>query len=319
MMTAVHSDRLRNALLVGLLGCSLVASVAWAQGFARIVVFGDSLSDPGNAFALQPLNNTPPNYVVDDFLVPGAPYARGGHHFTNGPTWVEQLGKSLDLGQDVGPAFRDANPHAGNYAVAGARARDDGGGSENLFLQVQTFLDDVGDSAPGDALYVIEVGGNDVRDAAFAQDPSIIVAGVGGIGANIGALYQAGARKFLILNVADVGLAPSVRALGPTAVGFVEALTLAFNAGVVGALNSPPISTLQGIDIKLFDLYVATRSIHDNGTTWGLINVNDPCIEPGAPPFVCRNPDQYFFWDGLHPTETVHGIIARDVEQLLFP
>jgi phospholipase/lecithinase/hemolysin len=57
--------------------------------FARIVVFGTSLSDSGNAFALRGAMSTPPNYQLDPLLVPGAPYARGGLHFSNGATWIE--------------------------------------------------------------------------------------------------------------------------------------------------------------------------------------------------------------------------------------
>jgi phospholipase/lecithinase/hemolysin len=61
--------------------------------FARIVAFGTSLSDSGNAFALRGGTNTAPDYDVDPFLIPTAPYSRGGHHFSNGATWVEQLAR----------------------------------------------------------------------------------------------------------------------------------------------------------------------------------------------------------------------------------
>ena len=43
--------------------------------FDRIVVFGTSLSDSGNAFALRGGTNTPPDYLLDPLLVPSAPYA----------------------------------------------------------------------------------------------------------------------------------------------------------------------------------------------------------------------------------------------------
>src|SRR6266403_2992286 len=71
----------------------LVPSWATAQvTFRRIVAFGTSLSDPGNAFALTGQANTPPYddpQLLDPVsLVPGAPYVIGGHHFSNGATWV---------------------------------------------------------------------------------------------------------------------------------------------------------------------------------------------------------------------------------------
>ena len=48
-------------LLVGLLAFLFEVPAWGAQApFDRIVVFGTSLSDPGNYFALHHLNNTPP-------------------------------------------------------------------------------------------------------------------------------------------------------------------------------------------------------------------------------------------------------------------
>src|SRR5690349_16052789 len=63
--------------------------------FDRVVTFGTSLSDSGNAFALRGGTNTAPDYLLDPLLVPSAPYARGGHHFSNGATWIEQYARSI--------------------------------------------------------------------------------------------------------------------------------------------------------------------------------------------------------------------------------
>ena len=75
------------------------------QPYSGIVVFGTSLSDSGNAFALRGGTNTPPDYLVDPLLVPSVPYARGGHHFSNGATWIEQFARSVGLAGSVRPAF----------------------------------------------------------------------------------------------------------------------------------------------------------------------------------------------------------------------
>src|SRR4051812_45602895 len=102
------------------------ALIAADATFSRIVVFGTSLSDPGNAFELLGATNVPPDYSVDPFLVPNQPYARGGQHFSNGPTWVEQFGRSVGLLESIHPAFRGSSLGATNFAVGGARANDDG-------------------------------------------------------------------------------------------------------------------------------------------------------------------------------------------------
>lgn len=323
---SIQSGTLGKSLRIGLLsGALAMPFFAWGQEpLSQIVIFGDSLSDTGNAFALQRIRNTPPAYSVDRLLVPDDAYARGGHHFTNGATWAEDLARPLDLATDVGPAFRDANQFATNYAVGGARAANDG---ENVDLsaQVQDFLEDFGNRAPANALYVIEIGGNDVRDALAAlltgQDPApVIGAGVASVGANIGALYASGARRFLIWNVANIGLTPAVRALdanfGPGIAGAADALAQGFNANLGGALATLQ-QTLPGIEILEFDLYGEFNAIVANPAIFGLTDVVDACIAPNVPPFACTNADQYVFWDGIHPTKVVHAIIAREVAQLL--
>ena len=315
-----------TSLIIGLVGMAVaLSSMASGQtGLSRIVVFGDSLSDTGNAFALGRENNTPPSYAVDPLLVPDDAYARGGHHFTNGATWAEDLARPLGLASDVSPAFRDADPGATNYAVGGARAHDDLK-NVDLSVQVQAFLGDFRNSAPANALYVIEIGGNDVRDALAAlltgQDPTAInVSGLGSIGTNISSLYAAGARRFLVWNVGNIGLTPAVRTLdaqfGPGIAVAANTLTQSFNANLEGLLVTLQ-QALPGIQIMEFDLYGALDEIYTSPMSFGLSDVADPCIAPNTPPFVCKNPDQYLFWDGIHPTKAVHEIVAREVAALL--
>src|SRR3982751_6575841 len=90
--------------------------------FSGIVVFGTSLSDPGNAFALSGDAATPPDFTLNPFLVPTAPYARGGHHFSNGATWIEQYARSIGLAESVRPAFAISSAAVNNYAVGAARS-----------------------------------------------------------------------------------------------------------------------------------------------------------------------------------------------------
>jgi len=323
MKTRIQRATIRRTLLVGLLGCGFtLPAVGMAKGpVSEIIFFGDSLSDSGNAFALQKENNTPPNYSVNPLLIPDDAYARGGHHFSNGPTWAEDFAKSMGLGQDANPAFRDANPRATDYAVGGARAS--GNSDFNLPIQVAVFLQDFGGHSPPDALYVIEVGGNDLRDALAAvgagQDPTpIIKAGVEAVATNIATLYAAGARKFLVWNAPDIGLTPAVRALGPLAVGAAGGLTLAYNGNLDGALAlllTP--GAFPGIAIKEFDLNGTLHDIVDHPSKYGLTDVTHPCISPDDPPFVCQNPDGNLFWDGIHPTKAGHAILAQKVAQSL--
>jgi len=317
---AIKPAALRKSLIIGVLGCMLAApGLAAAQALARIVVFGDSLSDPGNAFALAGGTNTPPDYSQDFFLVPDRPYARGGHHFSNGATWAEHFARSKGLGASALPAFRGSNGSATNYAVGGARAYDHPD-TVNLTQQVGQFLQDVGSVAPGDALYFVAVGGNDLRDVAATGNTAIVGLALESIKANILQLYAAGARRFVVWNAPKIAVTPAIRALDailPGAAAQVDGLTLQYNMHL-GALLSA-LQGFPGITILQFDAYGKVAAIHEDGAAFGLGEVNAPCITPNVPPFACQNPDDYMFWDGIHPTRAVHAIIAQEIAALLGP
>lgn len=318
------TDR-RGWTLAGLLGCALAAPV-WAQDnapFDRIVVFGTSLSDPGNAFALRGGTDTPPDYSVDPFLVPDRPYAKGGHHFSNGETWVEQLGRSLGLAASVNPALRDESSGAANYAVGGARAYDDGI-NFNLPHQVHRFLQDSGNAAPSSALYVIEMGGNDLRDALVAGmvggEPAagaVIAAALESIRDNIVQLYVRGARNFLVWSAPDIGLTPAVSSV-PNGPFFAGLLTAGFNDGLDQGL-AQLTAGLPGIRFTRLDVYAKLNTIVAGPQLFGLRDVTRACITPGVAPFSCQAPDVFLFWDGIHPTRAAHAIIAQEAAYALSP
>src|SRR5688500_1020490 len=84
--------------------------------YSGVVVFGTSLSDSGNAFVLLGDQSTPPDFMLNPLLIPSAPYARGGHHFSNGATWIEQYAHSLGLGGSVKAALGSSSLEASNFA-----------------------------------------------------------------------------------------------------------------------------------------------------------------------------------------------------------
>lgn len=312
----------QQPLIVALLIMTLLLpAIAKAMDFKHIVVFGTSISDPGNAFALTGQTIKPPHDELDSFLIPSSPYAIGGHHFSNGATWIEQLARRIGQNQDVEPAFDASKDKALNYAVGGARARSDGL-NLNLPDQVATFLSDVNHSAPSDALYVIDMGANDVRDAltsgSVEQAGIILGEALNSIGTQLGTLYHVGARKFLILNVPNLGLLPSFQILDtvfPGAAGFSGLLAQSFNDYldfVVDSLGGAP-----GVEIARLDVYRKLNEIIANPKNFGLSEIATPCITSGVQPSTCRNPNSYFFWDGVHPTKAGHGIFAREAAKAL--
>ena len=294
--------------------CTLAgpAPAAAQAPFSGIVVFGTSLSDPGNAFALRGAQATPHDFMLNPLLIPSAPYAKGGHHFSNGPTWIEQLGRAIGLDASVKAALATTDPAATNFAVGAARAYEDGI-NFNLTRQVDTFLARNGGTASPQALYVVEMGSNDIRDA-FALYASggngapILSQALGSIAANIQKLYLAGARQFLVWTPPDVALTPAIRSLGPAAGALASQLTLAFNGGLTQVVAG--LSALPGSTFVRLDAYQLLTAIVANPADFALTTVTTACVTPNVAPFDCSRPDEFLFWDGIHPTRAGHGILA---------
>ena len=225
----------------------------------------------------------------------------------------------------VGPAFQSNSSKARNYAVGGARATDYPD-RVNLPRQVETFLDDVEHAAPAVALYVIEIGSNDIRDAlvefftvyqltgdqnqAAGAANTVLTNALNGIAGNIQGLYTYGARKFLVWNAPRLDSVPAVKAMGPQAVYVAGMLTDGFNFGLANSVLAP-LSYLPGSQIAQLDISSKMTTIIGSPSDFGLTNVTDPCVMPNTPPFTCKQPDNYFFWDGIHPTKAVHTIINQ--------
>ena len=309
------------------------ARIGDSASIDRLVTFGTSLSDTGNAFVLlsEPASpscgapqNVPPYDNLDDLLVPDGPYAKGGHHFTNGAVWVEELARDLALAGNARPALRNDGRQASNYAVGGARAvafpcRF------SLQEQVAAYLASFPQTSP-QTLVVLEIGGNDVRDALVAaasgQDPGPYVQGaLASLANSIATLYAHGARRFLLLNVPNPARAPSLRMLDqqiPGAAAAASQLSQVFNTGLQGVVQYA--NGLAGANARMLDLYGLLEEIIASPGTYGFTNTTDACVTPNVPPFQCSQPDEYVFWDGVHPTHAVHALIAqRAIEVMSAP
>ncbi|MCG7992215.1 MAG: SGNH/GDSL hydrolase family protein [Candidatus Thiodiazotropha lotti] len=307
-------------LVVALLLAPGLASAA--KPFERLVIFGDSLSDPGNAFHLTGIALKPPYSTLDQFLVPNAPYARGGNHFSNGKTWVEWFAEKLDLQESAGPAFKGENEDElkmTNYAVGGARARDFGQGV-NLASQLGMFQADAQGQVADRALYVLALGGNDVRDAvsALAQDSSgllsaeIIANALSAISDAVIALYSGGATTLMVANVPDISITPAVNRLDailPGAVISAAILSAKYNSELAGLLDVLEQSS-PGLKIIRIDFAGSTRRMVDDPEAFQMTNMEDACVMPDQQPSSCKQPNRYLFWDGIHPTAKAHRVIG---------
>jgi phospholipase/lecithinase/hemolysin len=315
----MHTHPLKYLLQTGFITLLLSLTVTGWSGsrdeHRHLVVFGDSLSDPGNFYALTGLTSTAP---YD--LIPSAPYAIGDNHFTNGETWVEQLADALDT--QAGPAY--AKARFSNYAVGGARARV--AGFMDLSTQVSSYLGQKHRRDRDDTLYIVMIGGNDVRDAieALLLDPTgatsmqILTAAVTSVNDNLQALYAAGARQIVVANAPDLAVVPAVIYAGPQVQAAAHFISVTYNMALDNLLNQlEPALQLQ---FTRLDIYAQLYAMINKPQAYGLRNVDTPCLTPGVIDHaVCAKPDSYLFWDGIHPTRKGHAVIAAYAKRLLQP
>jgi outer membrane lipase/esterase len=327
-----------TALLALLVPVSSNALAGKDQTFSGIHAFGTSLSDEGNAFIACGGQSIPPYDNLPAFLntAPGdAPYARGGHHFSNGSTWVAALAKSLGVANSALPVLQ--NPVGSNYAQSGTTAIPEGPlGPLPCRVSFGEQVDNAlarGAISP-DALVTVEIGSNDVINAllffvnAVTQgglDPAtasavtkttVLGPAAGLTAAGISQLIAGGASTLLWATVPDIGLTPSIAILAAQlqAVGFPPGLISTTATDFATTYNAGVQSSIQpAIDdgtIVVFDLFHILQEIVSGGYQDQFANVTEACVTPNEPPFACMKPDTYLFWDGIHPTRAAHGLFA---------
>jgi outer membrane lipase/esterase len=306
--------RMMVALLALLPLATGMAFADTEHGYSRIFVFGGSFMDSGNHFAFTGETAHPPFE-----LITFANYGIGGHHPTNGRTWVEVLAQEMELTEWAKPAYRD--PSFGNYAFSFGRARDvlPDPLEPSLSDQVQAWKDNgycTGNPTDpmNDTLFIVDSGYRDLLDITQAPDfPTMLTIMndmAASIEANILELHGCGARNLLF---------PYLIPLEYTPIG---------NAGLPPDLIEPFLSELYNgvLYMQLFlveplpaDMNISTvnffnfvEEIMDAPGSFGFTNVTDACVTPYVlKDAFCKNRDAYFWWDQLHPTKAVHALLAE--------
>ena len=296
----------------------LAPPVASALPFDRLVIFGDSLADTGNAAVLidsglvpgiapRTRTSTPILTPGSPDLVAGAPYQ--SDRLSNGPVWVDDFAASLGLS-----ATHSLSLHGGtNYAIGGAKTGP-ASSFTSLLGQVSTFLALSGGAASSNSLYVIEGGGNDARSAITVRgrgddEKPLVSDYASNIGTILTLLTAAGADEFLLANVPDASKAPEVL-LGPHgADALALTVSMEFNAALSAELGLLTPSLPSGVHIHILDLFGLLDRIVADPPAFNLTDATSVCA---ASQQCIDNPDQTFFWDGIHPTTAGHALIAQE-------
>ncbi|EAR20952.1 SGNH/GDSL hydrolase family protein [Nitrococcus mobilis] len=295
------AKRLAAAVLVG----SLSSNASAGPVFSEMVVFGDSLSDAGNVLITTTAS---PIHMPD----PPAFFGYVDGRATNGPNWVDRLAQALGV-----PVPEASLAGGTNYAFAGAKS---GFGTnvrmsptfppnppldvQRVGSQIDAYLGDRG-SFSDDQLISLWVGANDLRDAT---SPADIVSIVDNLETHIRTLDDNGAGTVLVPNQLNLSLIPFFDLPISPDPADVLAGVLFFNSQLEARLSF--LNPLLDIDIVTVDMFTLSQAIVGDPSAFGLSNVDDPALDQ-LNNIVAPNPDEYLFWDLVHPTRVTHRIIGE--------
>lgn len=305
-----------SRLLIGLIALITAGNVLAAR-FDAMYVFGDSLSDTGNVFALT--GNDPATSV------PFSTRYKDGR-FANGDVWVDYLAR--DWGIDLHPSLTAFDLAAGDsvnfsYGGAGSQNGDNttpGGfpvpGAGKQVTEYGTLLAGAGIGADPDALHIVWAGANDYLLGLNLNPASV----VGNILGAVDDLYTLGARNVLVLNLPDLGNTPIARDnFPPGTAAQLTAVSNAHNLALDAGLAQLD-ANLTGLNLLTLDIHQLFTDIFAAPAAYGFSNTQNagpasPCLLAPSPTNCSPIPfdTDYFFWDEQHPSTAVHSLIAQAV------
>jgi phospholipase/lecithinase/hemolysin len=244
-----------------------------AKAYSHVVVFGDSLSDQGNAEA--------------SFGYPPAPlYYKG--RFSNNENWIDLLGQQLHV------KVESSAINGTNYAFAFATTGSQNAPPpvpftpQNIDQQEKAYLANVSGKADPNALYIIEGGGTDILGLLFQVEsdplmllfiPTMALNGTQNTANETQALLSAGAQHVVVSNVPDLSLLPIV--VETSGLGGIIAPSVATNAAQLWDqdLANDVLPMTKDGRVTLWDFYSTANLALKAAKQLGIKNTTTECIE----------------------------------------
>lgn len=249
-----------------------------AQPYATIVSLGDSLSDTGN---------NPPT----------GDYYEG--RCSNGPLWNEYVAA------DYGSALKD-------LAYAGSETSDlsrQAGLISGLSLNFETTLCTIWSGAND----FIHGATNGLNEGPWNE---LVSGGVTHIANSMDALYEGGARHFLVFNLPDLSKTPAGLAFPEEVRIFAQGKVILFNTKLAAAVKSFRKSKPQA-SVAFVDAFTLLDQILADPAADGFTNVTSDALADFVDPAFVGPAANYLFWDEIHPTTKAHELISQWVTNAL--
>ncbi|MFT3757946.1 SGNH/GDSL hydrolase family protein [Thauera sp.] len=287
-----------------LFAASLLFAPLGHAAYTSMYVFGDSLSDNGNAYALS------------GGSWPASPPYAG--RFSDGPTAAERLAGRLGI--DLQPSaaggtnFAVGGATTGtqnyNYEISSPQPLPPALGQSGTLAQVAGFVGGAPAFDPASSLFMLWAAPNDFF-LALGTGTDLAAAArtaVSNLITSIGLLTGAGATDILVPNMPNLSRTPFGLSLNLQQQAALDVLSRSFNEALAGTLDLARSGSVPGIPgglrLMSFDTAAAFDEIISDPGAFGFTDVTTPCI---FSPAGCEGA---LFLDGVHPTTTGHRLLA---------
>ena len=285
--------------------------------FSQVVVFGDSLSDTGNIrqrtndrtgglvdYPSHTFNYSNGRFTNDNETDPSSNTYTGVWHEQLANTFLSMQPAAFSLGGGLNFAFGGATTNNGTHDEVVV---------STPFGDITITIDDMGKQMDDylaahlvnpTALYIVWGGGNDLRnDDSAANVPATAARAT----ALAGRLATAGAQYIMVPNVPPLGEIPKYSG-EPARIDALDAASATYRQVLNDDLDGLIINLAgQGLNptIYRFDVWTTAIRFVSDAPRYGFANTS------GSAQGNSVNPDQYVFWDDVHPTTAGHHQLAK--------
>ncbi|XP_030464209.2 GDSL esterase/lipase EXL3-like isoform X2 [Syzygium oleosum] len=298
-----------------------------------VIVFGDSIIDPGN-------NNGINTIVKCNFPPYGRDFAgtKPTGRFCNGRIPSDMLVQAFGIKEYL-PAYLDPSLKLEDL-LTGVSFASGGSGFDPLTSKIAEYVKKI-KSGAGEkkasnivtkSLYLVVCGSDDIANTYYSTPfrrgeydiPAYTDLMVNSASSFFQELYGLGARKIGVLSLPPIGCVPSQRTLdgglGRACSEPANQAATLFNSKLSSEIDSLN-QKLPGANLIYIDIYSSLLSIIQNPKQHGFEVANRGCCGTGNIEVsvlcndlddiqTCQDDTKYVFWDSYHPTEKAYKILT---------
>lgn len=318
-----------------------------APQFSSVVVFGDSLSDNGNIKYLTEQFAGDSSPILSRSVPISPKDDKSGYYegrFSNGEVWSNRFVKALDLKiESAQTCFNNGSNSSCNYAIAGSTTSANITSDSDPFQDMKKIFSNadvekilesfkipqhigvkemvdayLGLSSPDETtlnhtLYVVWAGGNDYFAGADTETTTNnLVASIKSI---VDHNPTDAKRYFLVPNLPDIGKTP----YGLAHPGLKLSNKVKEHNKLLASKLESQFTNNDAYKNKVAIISVDAAAVFadmlNKPDQYHFKNVKDACYSGSYMPeeggTECANPNEYIFWDTLHPTTAAHCFMAQ--------